>query len=227
MVVLPARSDGCPWVVGHRANTRRWIRKHLRSGADGVEVDLYLDESGRLVISHPPSRRRYPLLRERLASILSGVHLTPGVSPGELAALLPRGAILWLDLKARGTARILSTLPREVREWRPLVVSTRFHDEAREALREAPGALVVLSLQSRPPSPALLAKQAGASGFTIESTYIDEGLVEEARREGLIVAAWVVNDEHEAARLARLGVDIIITDFPGMVKRVCRSALQG
>lgn len=209
--------------MGHRANTRRWIRRHLRRGADGVEIDVYMD-GGKLYVGHPPSRRRYPLLRERIASLLAGLHLSPGVDPSELPRLLPAGTLLWLDLKSRGAPALLATLPPEVREWRPLVVSTRYHDEVAEIRNIIPGSLVVLSLQSRPPRLSSLTRPVSAAGVTIESVYIDEELVAEAHDAGLLLAAWVVNDAAEALRLARLGVDVIITDFPEVVRRACRGA---
>src|SRR5690606_36975186 len=43
---------------------------------------------------------------------------------------------------------------------------------------------------------------------------VNEKLMERARRRGLKVSVWTVNDLREAERLAALGVDSIITDYP-------------
>ncbi len=48
---------------------------------------------------------------------------------------------------------------------------------------------------------------------------IDSQLVEAARARGQLVNAWTVNDGREARRLARLGVDAIITDVPDEIRR--------
>ncbi len=45
---------------------------------------------------------------------------------------------------------------------------------------------------------------------------IDRLLVEHARALGLALHAWTVNDADEVARLARLGVDGVITDVPDL-----------
>lgn len=45
-------------------------------------------------------------------------------------------------------------------------------------------------------------------------TVITGGFVEAAHRKGLQVSAWTVNEPAEAERLAALGVDGIITDYP-------------
>jgi glycerophosphoryl diester phosphodiesterase len=43
---------------------------------------------------------------------------------------------------------------------------------------------------------------------------VTESLMSHARRHGLGVSVWTVNDLKEAERLIALGVDSIITDFP-------------
>ena len=44
---------------------------------------------------------------------------------------------------------------------------------------------------------------------------VDEALMAWARRRGLRVNVWTVDDPHEAARLMGLGVNGIITNRPG------------
>ena len=50
-------------------------------------------------------------------------------------------------------------------------------------------------------------------------TSIDEPLMETARSRGQLVNAWTVNEGGEAKRLARLGVNAIITDVPDKIRR--------
>ena len=47
-----------------------------------------------------------------------------------------------------------------------------------------------------------------------KSELIDRLFVEHARALGLALHAWTVNDADEVARLARLGIDGVITDVP-------------
>ena len=195
------------------------MRRYLASGADGVEVDVYV-ENGRPMIGHPPRRGRPRLLRARLARKLESLHLTPGLDPRRLGSLLGPGRILWLDLKDRGAPRILGALAASLPQGLELVVSTRYHDEAPGARAALPGALVMLSIESRPPKLRPLLEAAGADGVTIEASYIDEGLVGEAREMGARLAAWVVNEPGEMERLIRLGVDYLITDYPEVAVRL-------
>jgi glycerophosphoryl diester phosphodiesterase len=51
---------------------------------------------------------------------------------------------------------------------------------------------------------------------------VDRQLIAAARRCGLEVQVWTVNDEAEMERLIDLGVDGIITDRPGLLKAVLR-----
>lgn len=50
-------------------------------------------------------------------------------------------------------------------------------------------------------------------------TAIDAQLIETARSRAQLVNAWTVNDVAEAQRLARLGVNAIITDTPDLIRQ--------
>jgi len=43
--------------------------------------------------------------------------------------------------------------------------------------------------------------------------------MENARSLGLVVAVWTVNDIADIDRMIDLGVDAIVTDYPGRVQR--------
>ena len=49
---------------------------------------------------------------------------------------------------------------------------------------------------------------------------VDRSLVERTRSLGLALHVWTVNDADELARLARLGVDGLITDVPDVALAV-------
>lgn len=46
---------------------------------------------------------------------------------------------------------------------------------------------------------------------------VDEAFMARARSQGQFVNTWTVNDPEEARRLARLGVDVIISDVPDQI----------
>jgi glycerophosphoryl diester phosphodiesterase len=58
------------------------------------------------------------------------------------------------------------------------------------------------------------AAQAGHAALHPQWRLVDRALVKRARALGLVLRAWTVNEAGEVQRLARLGVDALITDLP-------------
>ncbi|MGI9311514.1 MAG: glycerophosphodiester phosphodiesterase family protein [bacterium] len=65
-------------------------------------------------------------------------------------------------------------------------------------------------------------KAGGGAVFSCEHAALDWSLLRAAHELGLAVCAWTVNDAHDIEAVARLGVDVITTDYP---KR-CREILS-
>lgn len=64
------------------------------------------------------------------------------------------------------------------------------------------------------------AAEAGANFLGIHYTLCDEAVVAAARRRGIHVGVFTVNDEATMRRLADLGVDVIITDRADVAERL-------
>jgi hypothetical protein len=187
-------------------------------------VDVYRGSRGEPLIGHPPPGRRARLLREKLAVILANLHILPALRPQEIVNLLPSHLTLWLDVKGRGAPELLEKLG-PLMGWASLVISTRYHNEAPGIKKIAPHAMVMLSLESRPPSLKAL-KVDGIDGVSIEVSYVDEDLLVEARRLSLRVAVWVLNTPDEIREAILKRVDFIVTDFPEVAREIC-SGLAG
>ncbi len=202
--------------MGHRANTPRWVLRLLSEGAQGLEVDVHLSR-GVLVAGHPREAGRPRLARERLGSLISSLRVTPPTPLERLLALLPPGLPLFLDVKQPAPSP--EALARVAGRWAGrLVVVTRLHDTIPALSRL--GLEAYASLDHRPSPGELEALAAtGASGLSVRHTYIDEGLSRLARRLGLRLAAWTVNEPGEAARLRGL-VDEVVTDVPALLRRL-------
>jgi len=67
------------------------------------------------------------------------------------------------------------------------------------------------------------ARAAGATALSPEWVLIDHEVMEQARRHGMPVIAWTVNDVAEAGRLIDLGVSGIVTDYPDRMRPLWRS----
>jgi glycerophosphoryl diester phosphodiesterase len=64
------------------------------------------------------------------------------------------------------------------------------------------------------------AQEAGVTFLGLHHALCDGGVVEAARRAGILVGVFTVNDEDDMRRLAALGVDVIITDRPDLATRM-------
>jgi len=64
------------------------------------------------------------------------------------------------------------------------------------------------------------AVKAGATDAGLHHALVNEAVVKTARAAGLRLGAWTVNAEEAMRRLAALGVDVIISDRPDLLRRV-------
>jgi glycerophosphoryl diester phosphodiesterase len=187
------------------------FRLALALGADGVELDTRRSARGELVVFHDPEIAGTPLR-----------HLTEPPVPCLAAALdASAGGIVNVELKtdgdvAGGVAAALCGCLRR-RGARDRVLASSFDPVALRTVRalrpDIPTALVVG--RDADVEPAL--REAAAlrhRALHPEHALVDRALVRRARSLGLALYAWTVNDADELERLARLGVDGLITDVP-------------
>jgi glycerophosphoryl diester phosphodiesterase len=210
----------CPKIIGHRANTYRWIRKYLKEGADGVEIDIYKDKDS-FKVGHPVEKERPALLRERIARIILGSHILRTVNLPEAARLL-KGRILWLDFKDPHIHEQVLSI-REVNEYpSQVIITTRFHDEAAEIKKRFPQVKVLLSIESLPPKIPELVREVNADGISLKFS-IGAQRPDYIRNliDSIEVGVWVINDEENIEKAISWGVNYIVTDFVLLAKKTC------
>lgn len=61
-----------------------------------------------------------------------------------------------------------------------------------------------------------------ADFFSVESTFITSGMIQQLHLRGKTVSAWTIDREEDARRMVSLGVDDIITGNPVMVQQVLK-----
>ncbi len=211
-----------PLICAHRVNTRARLLKVLTASPHMIELDV--NTVGRSLvamhgISQPPLRN--PIAR---AIVVEMERLIVGDPhrPVSLRELLEgiEGIGLWLDVKKRGIC--VRAVEEVYRVCNPsaVVVSTAYYPELRELKREHPEVAAFLgNVSFYPPSPSI-ALEVDADGISIEYHYVDRELVEMMHGSNLLVAAWTVNEEQDIEKVVRLGIDILITDFPAVAKEV-------
>ncbi len=74
--------------------------------------------------------------------------------------------------------------------------------------------------EARPEDTVDWALRAGATDLGLQHALASAEVVRAARAAGLVLGVWTVNDEAAVRRLVELGVDLITSDRPDLLKRV-------
>lgn len=232
-------------ILGHRGasddlpeNTLEAFRAALEQGADGVELDVMRCGSGEVVVCHDEWLMRLAGLRWevartpwwKLARADVGVHR--GRPSARIPLLtdvleaLPREAVVNVELKCdapddRGLSVEVGRLVEAhgaadrvfVSSFNPLCLLrlARAYPRLRRGLLLDPDRAWLPQVLWTP----VVAK----TSIHPHASAVTAPRVRDWHARGLEIAAWTVNDAAEAERLERLGVDWLITDAPGALRR--------
>lgn len=182
-------------------------------GCDEVETDVWLLPGGRLVIAHDPPDPSdlgdtYPSLDEILDLCRGRVAVDVELKcVGDEDRARRTGAAVASRIQARGD---------------PAVYVSSFWWQALEAARDAAPAVRRAFVFSDAPDRTALLASARALGLWAlhpERAYVTRELVDAAHAASLQVNVWTVNDPSDLARIAALGVDGIMSNWPERVPR--------
>ena len=242
------RASGAPpLVLGHRGarreapeNTLRAFELATTQGAAGVELDVRLDGSGRVIVLHDRTLERVTNgddvrdVEVLDARALDELRLAGDATIPTLDAVLDwavaGGHLLNVELKRDvGTPRALvwrvAKLLRARAPARELVLLSSFDPLFVRALGwllpEVPTAWLVHAKQ-RVLRSAPGFRRLGAVAVHPELALCSDARVRRWRARGALVNVWTVNDPAEARRLAAAGVDAIISDVPGEIVRALK-----
>jgi len=227
-------------VLGHRGarhaapeNTLSAFELARTEGADGVELDVRLDGSGRVIVLHDPTLERVTRGADtRHAEHISSRELARlDVGNGErvptLAEVLSwareHDQLLNIELKSDVENRVLllHQVLRVIRaEPLPSLIFSSFHPYfvwwLARRLPELPRAWLVHQKQHiLRYAPGL--RQLRANALHPEHVLVSEPRMARLKRADFLVNTWTVNDPERAKVLARIGVDAIISDTPGAI----------
>jgi glycerophosphoryl diester phosphodiesterase len=214
---------------GHEPeNTVRAVRKALELGADGVEVDVYFVD-GELVVIHDDTLERTTNSRGRVAkksfAYLRSLDAGSGERIPTLAEIFDavnRRALINVELKGPHTAAPVATLIAEYvnrRGWSfdDFLVSSFDHARIREAKLFCPDIRIGALIMKAPRGLAKFAETMGAWSLHPDKRCVTPKLVADAHRRGLKVFVFTINQPEEIARMRKLGVDGVFSDFPERV----------
>lgn len=223
-----------PAIVAHRGaskafreNTVEAFEEARRQGASMVEFDVRRTKDGVLVIHHDPS--------------VSGVGVIVELHASELPSYIPTlvealdacvGMEVNIEIKNderepdfdpddEVAARVVDLLA--TREDADAMLISSFRGPTIDAIRSANPELRTGFLFTMPPLSSLrleaMIRRTAATGHTAIHPHhrgVTQRMVDQAHEVDLAVNVWTVDDPKRMRSLARIGVDALITNVPGI-----------
>lgn len=243
------------WVVGHRGasghapeNTLAAYRRAVELGAGFIETDLRLSRDARLVAIHDATLERTTNGRGRvrdytlaeLRELDAGSWFSPEFAGEriptfeEILAFARKSDVdFYLELKDDHTEGAEPTLVASLRgaqQVAPIVVLS-FQTKALAKIRTLnPTLMTGWLLNERWADPAdvvVAALGLGARQLAPAHELVTPELLETARREGLPVVAWTVNEPARMRELVALGVAGVMTDYPDRLVAALQDSVTG
>ena len=215
-------------------NTLSAVRKAIASGADYVEIDVQRTADGVLVLLHDRDllrvagdpRRLSDVTYEEARRLDVGSWFSPAFAGERIPTLaeviqLCRGKIkINIELKVFGSdpwlARDVARLVREQVFEAECIVTSLQQDAVEQVRRTNPrlrtGLIVAHALGD--------ISQLDGEVLSVRADALTRTLVRAARRRGIEVHAWTVNDDRQVGQMIKLGVDNVLTSDPDMAIRV-------
>lgn len=228
--------SGRPWIVAHRGaslqareNTIEAFMLARDLGADSVELDARRTADGVIVVHHDdtlPGAER-PIVAMTRAEVATVAPWVP-----DLADAIAACSDMWVDVEIKND-------PREA-DWDPhdgvaLAVSDTHADDDIVVTSFNPGTVATARevglrtglLLGRGFDPAGMAGAAAEAGHVFLLPHwsaLDgdhgEHVIAAARRAGIELAVWTVDDPAQMRRLAALGVGAVATNAPDVAASV-------
>jgi glycerophosphoryl diester phosphodiesterase len=238
-----------PLLLGHRGarhaapeNTFAAFDLALEEGAEGVELDVRLNASGDVMVCHDTTLERVTEGRDRrsIEGLSSAECKDVRLARGEplpflrdvLAWAKRRGACVNVELKMDGRRR--PALVRAVAELTSShapsgdILISSFHPLAVLAHRAlAPRVASAWLLESPTLAELPILAHAGSMALHPKHTLITAARLARWKTRVARVHTWTVNDPNRALELAALGVDCLITDEPGRLRRALDPTARG
>ena len=247
--VLPANDElrtmlggSVPIVTAHRGfsaaapeNTLPAFQLAIDQGCERAELDVQMTKDGVVMVTHDTNMRRctgrnqniYDLTYDEVRKLDAGRWFgkkyagTKVPTLAEVLDLCKSKIELNIEIKPNAAtpeleAETLRIICEKGFENNCVITSQSYETlcKVKELAPEIPtGYILALGVGSYYDLPA-------ADFFSVESTFITSGMVQQVHLRGKTVSAWTVNREEDASDLLNLGVDDIITDKPGMVQQL-------
>lgn len=244
ILICPAFLFAQPFYIAHRGasylapeNTVAAARLAWELGADAVEIDIHLSKDGRVMVNHDKDTKRTckgqnnmviksvdsHLLRELDAGIWKGEQYKGEKIPflSEIIETLPEGKTLVVEIKCGSEVipAMKECIEKSGKADQMVFICFRW-----ETMLDTHTAFPGNKCYWLSSDKAVLkdkikeAAKHGLAGVNLHYSVIDKKIVRSAKRKGLEVLAWTVDNPAEAERLISLGVTKITTNRPAWLK---------
>jgi len=245
MHVLDAMYEDRLLVFGHRgasayapANTIPAFELAVEQGADGVELDVQLSNDGELVVIHDftvdattnGSGEVASMSLEELQSLDAGSYFSDAFSGTRIPTLAEVfDAVadkLYINVELKTLSREPNGLEQaaadliQQRELQNRVIVSSFNPVALIELRRIAADIPIgyLYAPGIPDFPDELMNKLAYEAAHPYYEMLSADEVSKLKSDGLRVNTWTVNDVEQARKLESMGVDLIMTDFPDLIR---------
>jgi glycerophosphoryl diester phosphodiesterase len=236
-----------PLLIAHRGASREAPENTLAAfalawdeGADGIEADFRLTRDGQIVCLHDATTGRTAGVAISVADVTLAALRRLDLGAGEriptlaeVLAELPAGKRFFIELKSgpeiiTPLARVLAASGVASEQLRLLAFDAQLVARLRAELPDIRTCLNTAYRYSpltgtwRPSRTELLATltRIGAAGLSSQARAIlDAEFVADLRRQGKEIHVWTVDAPHRARHYQSLGVDSLMTNRPGWLRR--------
>jgi glycerophosphoryl diester phosphodiesterase len=208
-----------------------------KTGADAVEVDVYLTADHRVVVIHDKNTKRTCggedfVIQDTFSEILRKLDAGSWKNAAfkgekipfleEVIATVPRGKKLVVEIKCGSEIipylePIMAKTRKKSRiifisfDWDAIVKTKKAFPDNKSYWLSGDKKIAMQKLPE--------VKDAGLEGINMQYAAIDAELVAKARQHQLEVLAWTVDQPEEAKRLIHLGVTHLTTNRPAWLKK--------
>ncbi len=199
--------SGRPLVIAHRGgfgpdpeNSIAAFENALALGADMIELDVRPTRDGRPVVAHDPELRGRPISSLTAEEITATAHCAPPFL-AEVVARLGGRIALDVEIKESGCEREVIAAVGALSP--DLLVLSSFRAEvvrrARQLAQHLPAGLIC-SPRTAGATSIRMAVEAGATHLVLHRRRAGPRALAKARKSGLAVFVWTVNDSQDLAR---------------------------
>ena len=209
-------------------NTLRSFSRALTMNVDAIELDVHLTKDKKLVVIHDSSVKRTTngkgwvknLTFKELRKLDAG--LTEKIPTlKEVFDLVNKKIIIHIELKGKGTAKPVARLIEQYTQkgwwYNHFVISSFNFKELESFYKINKKVRIDVLFEKNPDDFFKKAPLVNAYSINFPITLVSSKHVKKAHKEGLKLWVWTVNTKKDIARMRKLKVDGIFTNFPDRV----------